>query len=108
MFTSTTSAFRLVGLAFAIAGVLGFSLRPLLVKLSYGFEADELQAWLIRKGVGRLLKRQDGAAGKVIDRLLGGGQTSQPPPAQAPTQPAPAQKPGVEDVLKGLLQELGR
>lgn len=50
MFTSTTSAFRLVGLAFAIAGVLGFSLRPLLVKLSYGYGADPVALLALRMG----------------------------------------------------------
>lgn len=43
-----TAAFRMIGLACAAGGVLGFSLRPLLVKLAYGYGADPIALLALR------------------------------------------------------------
>lgn len=68
-----------------------------------GFETNDLQAWLVSRGVGRLLKGRGGEAGKVIERLLGGGEGE---PRSPPAQSQPQGTPG--DILKDLLQGLGR
>lgn len=53
------------------------------------FDVNELQAWLVSKGMGRLLKERGGEAGKVIQELLGGQPESPSQGAPAP-QPSPA------------------
>ncbi|HYC04183.1 MAG TPA: DMT family transporter [Azospirillaceae bacterium] len=70
------SAYRVTGLLLAIGGVLAFSLRPLLIKLSYAHGADPvtllflrmsfslpfflaIALWLARKGGGPRVERRD-------------------------------------------------
>lgn len=67
------------------------------------FDVNELQAWLVSKGMGRLLKERGGEAGKVIQELLGGQ-----PKSQSQGAPAPQPSPRPEEVFKGLLDQLGR
>jgi len=47
---ASSPAFRPIGLACAAVGVLGFSLRPLLVKLAYGYGADPVALLTLRMG----------------------------------------------------------
>jgi drug/metabolite transporter (DMT)-like permease len=42
------ASYRLVGVALAVAGVLGFSLRPLLIKLAYGYAEDPVTLIALR------------------------------------------------------------
>lgn len=88
------SQFRLVEHSGAPA--VGFRLEGALDKPRRFIETDALQQYLVQRGVGRLLQRG-----------LGGGQSTQPPAAGQPAQPHTSpQRP--EDVVRGLLRGLGR
>lgn len=47
---TSSPAFRLIGFLCAVTGVLGFSIRPLLVKVAYGYGADPITLLTLRMG----------------------------------------------------------
>lgn len=67
-------------------------------------DVNELQRYLVSRGLGRSLKGKD--AGSLVEGLLG-GRRSQPPPAEG-EQPSQEQKPPTgKDVLRDLFKGLG-
>ncbi len=89
------------------------------------FDIERMQAYLLQRGVGSLLRKAipqkegDGGAGDILNKILGGGGTSQTAPAPTPTEgqaapaPAPTQQQQQETInplkdpekaLKGILK----
>ena len=87
---TSRASYRAVGVAMAIAGVVCFSLRPILIKLAYGYGVDPITllalrmifslpfflaaaAWVGRDALRAPLSRRDAWAIVVLGSILGGG-----------------------------------
>lgn len=79
------------------------------------FDINDIQSWLVGKGMGRMLKGGKGAEGQILQGLFGKPQQpsqpqAQPPADQAAPPPPPSDQPPpkpekvLRDTLKGLIR----
>lgn len=78
-------------------------------------EVNELQTWLVARGIGQLLGKKGGDVGRALEGILSGGQPQARPSPQRPASPdaieQPRQEPAPlrpEQLIEGIIRQLGR